>query len=272
MANRSKLPPGLFRRRRKDGTEADTIWCWYRQHGSRQVIQASTGTSNVHEAKRFLHRKLSEDPQARVQRIAMEAVTVSDALVLLRKHRDARGTAMHNALYAGLQHALGHLLIGDLRPVHLHDLCTRWRTLGIEYPGRDLKRNPQHPVSGTTTNHAMRMLRQALRLAAVKLGVPLPHSLGDPMAYPKFSEPITGKYITQEDFERILSHIDPGPKRALVELAYLIGVRKGQLRKTELKNVRVERGVVTAFVWDSGKVKNRREHVVPLEGRAQEIV
>jgi integrase len=197
---------------------------------------------------------------------------VSDALVLLRKHRDARGTATHHALYEGLQHALGHLLVADLRPAHLDDLCARWRTVGTEYPGRDLKRNPQHPVSGTTCNHGMRMLRQALRLAAVKLAVSLPPGLGDPLAYPKFSEPITGQYIPPDAFDMILAHVEPWPKRALFELAYLTGVRKGQLRKTEIRNVRVERGTVTALVWDFGKVKNRREHVVPLEGRAQAIV
>ena len=58
----------------------------------------------------------------------------------------------------------------------------------------------------------------------------------------------------------------------LVELAYLTGVRKGQLLKTELRNVRVHDGTVSALVWDRGKTKNKREHVVPLEGRAREIV
>jgi uncharacterized protein with NAD-binding domain and iron-sulfur cluster len=39
-----------------------------------------------------------------------------------------------------------------------------------------------------------------------------------------------------------------------------------------LHNVRVEDGKVAALVWDAGKVKNRCEHIIPLEGRAQEIV
>jgi integrase len=83
---------------------------------------------------------------------------------------------------------------------------------------------------------------------------------------------VTGQYIQPSDFYAILEHIEDGPKRALAELAYLLGVRKGQLRKTELRNVRVERGKVSALVWDAGKTKNKREHVVPLEGRAGEIV
>lgn len=118
----------------------------------------------------------------------------------------------------------------------------------------------------------MKRLRRALRLAAVKLAVPLPPGIGDPLAYPRFTEPVVGAYIPPDDFYHILARLDVGPKRALAELAYLTGVRKVQLRKTELRNVRVERGTVTALVWDARKVKNRREHVIPLEGRARDIV
>jgi len=57
-----------------------------------------------------------------------------------------------------------------------------------------------------------------------------------------------------------------------MELAYLTSVRKGQLRRTDLRNVRVEHGGVTALVWEAEKVKTRKPHVVPLVGRAQEIV
>jgi hypothetical protein len=56
--------------------------------------------------------------------------------------------------------------------------------------------------------------------------VPLPPGMGDPMGYPRFVEPVTGQYIPPGDFYRILEHIEVGPKRALVELAYFIGVRK----------------------------------------------
>ena len=180
----------------------------------------STGTSDVEQARRFLYAKLAEDPKARTERITTAAVTIADALVLLRKDRDRRGTATEHAVHCGLLHALGHLAIGELRPIHLDALCDQWRKAGIEYDERDHKRNPQHPVSGTTCNQGMRTLRQALRLAAVKLSVPLPPGMGDPMAYPRFVEPATGQYIPPGDFYRILEHIEVGPKRALVELAY----------------------------------------------------
>ena len=35
MAKRSKLPPGPYRRRRRDGTLGDVLWFWYRPPGSK---------------------------------------------------------------------------------------------------------------------------------------------------------------------------------------------------------------------------------------------
>jgi hypothetical protein len=43
------------------------------------------------------------------------------------------------------------------------------------------------------------MLRQSLRLAAVKLAVPLPPGMSDSLAYPRFLEPVTGQYIPPGD-------------------------------------------------------------------------
>src|SRR5262249_48588373 len=84
-AKREQLPPGLCRRRKRDGAPGDVIWCWYRPHGSKRAVQLSTGTLDVEEAQRFLYRKLAEDPKARAERIAAESVTVSHALALLKQ-------------------------------------------------------------------------------------------------------------------------------------------------------------------------------------------
>ena len=81
-----------------------------------------------------------------------------------------------------------------------------------------------------------------------------------------------GRYISPGDFYAILAHVPHPTKAAFMELAYLTSVRKGQLRRTDLRNVRVEHGGVTALVWEAEKVKTRKPHVVPLVGRAQEIV
>jgi hypothetical protein len=109
MAKREKLPLGLYRRRKRDGTPGNVLWCWYRPHGSKRAVQLSTGTSDIEEAKRFLYARLAEDPKARAARIDTARVTVSDALVLLKKDRDKRGTATERAVYSGLRQHSGIL-------------------------------------------------------------------------------------------------------------------------------------------------------------------
>jgi len=255
-----KLPSGLFRRKHRDGTYSEVIWCWYYTKGRAQPIKESTRTTDVDEAKRFLFARKAEHPTARAQRIASDTVTVDDALALLVADRKKREKWVQHALAAGLRHALGHLRIGELRRIHLDDVCDRWQTIGIEYPERKVETNPLRRVSGTTCNHGMRTVRAALKLAVEKLGATVPPQL----TFPHFDETVTGHKIEPADFYRILEHIEPWQKAALVELAYLTGVRKGQLRKTELRNVRVAHGVVTSLVWEAPKVKNRRPHTVPL--------
>src|SRR5262245_18529553 len=62
MVKREKLPPGLYRRRRRDGTRGETLWRWFRPRKSKQPVKMSTGTSDVEQAQRFLYAKLAEDP------------------------------------------------------------------------------------------------------------------------------------------------------------------------------------------------------------------
>jgi integrase len=254
-----KLPKGLFHRRRSDGRCAPTIWVWYYVKGRAQPVHESSGTTDADAALRFLHKRKAEHPTERAQRIASNTVTTADALALLAADRNKRGKWVQHALVAALTHRLGHLKIADLRRLHLDEVCERWQAVGVEYPERNVETNPMRPVSGTTCNHGMRTLRAALQLAEEKLGATVPR-----LTFPHFDETVTGHKIEAADFYRILQHIEPWQKAALVELAYLTGVRKGQLRRTELRNVRVAHGLVTALVWEAPKVKNRRPHTVPL--------
>jgi hypothetical protein len=267
---KAKLPPGLFRRRRKraDGVvvESATLYCFHYVAGRRQPLVRSTGTADVDEARRYLRALQAEHPTARAQRIDADKVTVRDALANLRRDREARGVWVQRALFDGLDLALGHLRLADLRRVHLDEVCRRWQREGIAYDGRDETR-PMRPVSPTTCGHGMRTLRQARRKAAEDYGLTLP-----PLTFPTFSDRVTGTYVPPDTFYKILAHITPWQKAALVELAYLTGKRKGQLRKIELHNVRVQAGRVTALIWEDRKVKNRRPDVLPLTGRAQALV
>jgi len=265
-----KLPEGLFHRRRKraDGTVmlSDTLYCFHYVPGRRQPIVNNTGTADVDEALRHLRKLQSEHPAARAQRIEADKVIVSDALVNLRRDREGRGVWVQRALFDGLDLALGHLKLADLRRVHLDEVCRRWQREGIAYEHRDETR-PMRPVSAATCGHGMRTLRQARRKAAEDYGLTLP-----PLTFPTFPDRVAGTYLAPDTFYLVLAHVTPWQKAALLELAYLTGKRKGQLRKVELHNVRVQGGKVTALAWEDRKVKNRRPDVLPLTGRAQAIV
>jgi len=66
-----------------------------------------------------------------------------------------------------------------------------------------------------------------------------------------------------------VQHIPSETKRLFCEFAYLTGVRKGQLRATELANVDAERWIIT---WRPDQTKSGEPHVLPLVGRTKEII
>ena len=266
MARREKLPPGLYRRRKRDGTPGDVLWCWFRPGGSKRAAQMSTGTSDVEEAKRFLYRLLAEDPKQRAARLTCDKVTTADALALYEQECADTGVVVQRGQLLAIGHALGGVMLADLSRAQLDAVCRRWRTVGVEYPERD-KVHRLRPVTGATCNRMMAMLHRARALAMDKLGVNLPR-----LTFPRFPEKPAGRYISPEELCSILAHTEHPTHRAFVELLYLLGVRPGQLRSTETSNVRVERGQVVGLVYRPEQVKQRTPHEVPLIGRAQAIV
>jgi integrase len=241
----------------------------YRLPGSRKIIQASTGTSDVAEAKRFLHERLAEDPKAYAQRIAARTVTVSDALVLYEHEAADREQRVESGQLLALRHELGAVPLADLTRADLDALCRKWRSIGVDYPGRDTKRHRVRPITGTSCNRAMALLHRARTLAVDKLGVDLPR-----LTFPHFREEPAGRYVSPGEFYAILAQIAHPTRRAFLELLYLLGIRPGQLRSTETSNVRIENGKPVALVYRPNQVKQRTPHEVPLVGvgRAEAIV
>ena len=260
-------PRGLYRRKRRDGTEGATWWCWYWDATRRRTIQESTGTADLEEAERFLRARQAEHPRARRQRRAGETVTVRDALDLYRLARADEGRGVHEAMWRGLDARLGAVCLSDLTRAHLDAVCRAWRRDGIDYEARDERRNPRHPVSTSTCNRGMTMLRRGRNLAVEKLGITLPT-----LTFSHFKERARGRPIPPETFARILGATRDPIVRDFFELCYRMGVRSGQLKRTELRNVRVTGGAVTALVYEAEQTKQERPHTVPLVGRAQEIV
>ncbi len=263
----AKRPQGLFHRRRRDGTEAPGWWCFYYLPGKAQPIRESCRTTDIEEAKRFLHKQPAEHPEARAMRLAAGNVTVADALVLYEAEARDHGRAVHDGRVHALGHALGNVKLRELNRAQLDEVCRRWRSSGVEYPERKIKRHRLRSVTGATCNRLMATLRRARGLAIEKLNVELPH-----LTFPRFHEEPAGRYVSPADFYSILGHIEHPTKRAFVELLYLLGIRPGQRKSTETSNVRVEKGVPVALVYKPAQVKQRVPHEVPLVGRAQDIV
>src|SRR5262249_23087657 len=77
---------------------------------------------------------------------------------------------------------------------------------------------------------------------------------------PHFAEAPAGRYVSPEEFYAILSYFADPTKRAFVELLYLLGIRPGQLKGTEISNVRIEKGKPVALVYRPDQVKQRTPH------------
>jgi integrase len=267
MAKHKKLPAGLFRRRRRDGTELPELWAYYYVRGRGQPHKERTGTCDVEEALRFLHARKAEHPTVREQRKTREKITTGDALALYEKDGADQGVQAHTGRVQALRQALGSTPLAELTRARLDELCRTWRASGVDYPERNTKLHRLRPVSGATCNRLMATLRRARTLAMDKLGVELPR-----LTFPRFAEEPAGRYIAPQDFHAILSHVKHPTKRAFVELLYLLGIRPGQLKSTETSNVRVDKGKPVALVYRPAQVKQRTPHEVPLVGRAQEVV
>src|SRR5262245_13892571 len=114
MATRQKLPPGLFRRRRRDGKELPELWCYYYVRGRVQPVKERTGTENVEEARRFLYARKAEHPTARAQRLTCQKITTADALLLYERDAGDHARLVHRGHVFALRHALGAVPLAEL--------------------------------------------------------------------------------------------------------------------------------------------------------------
>jgi hypothetical protein len=131
------------------------------------------------------------------------------------------------------------------------DLCRRWRARGptwgagsrtlsdgrtLTWPARDPKR--VRPLSGASLNRLTSVLRRAYRLGQEKLG------LSTALTFPHFEEHGCGEYITEDQCVAICQNFQAKVGRRVkadaFRLAYLLGVRKGQLRATCKRNVQID--------------------------------
>src|SRR5439155_9955244 len=95
------------------------------------------------------------------------------------------------------------------------------------------------------------------------------------LTFPRFAEATRGEYLTEDQCLAICTQfrakVGATVKADLFRLAYLLGIRKGQLRRTCKRHVLIV-GDGWKLKWPETETKNRKAHEVVLVGEARAIV
>jgi integrase len=122
----------------------------------------------------------------------------------------------------------------------------------------------QGRVSDPTINRRFSLLRRAYAVGKV---VPDPAQLDFADLFLTEDSPL-GQHLDAAAFAAIRSHL-PDHLRDLFEFCYLTGQRKGQMSRTVWAAWNPH---TREFTWSAAEVKAKRAYVLPLDGRALEIV
>src|SRR5262245_9518800 len=175
------------------------------------------------------------------------------------------------------------MLATEVERADVDDRCRRWRRHGptwgagartlsdgrtVTWPARPRER--VRPLSGASCNRLVAVLRRAFKLGQEKLG------MMTALTFPHFEEHGRGEYITEDQCVAICTNFQAKVGREMkadvFRLAYLIGVRKGQLRDTRKKNVIID-GPLWKLTWERTQTKTKKKaHTVVLVGEARAIV
>src|SRR5262249_46701777 len=220
-------------------------------------------------------------PQRRQRRTA-DQTTVADLLDLLLLDYADHGRVLQVGRIEPWYAAFGTMLATEVERADVDDRCRRWRRHGptwgagartlsdgrtVTWPARPRER--VRPLSGASGSRLVAVLRRAFILGQEKLG------LMTALTFPHFDERGRGEYITEDQCLAIVQNfqakVGAQVKADLFRLAYLTGIRKGQLRNTRKKNVVID-GDTWKLAWSGDETKNGQPHAVVLVGEQLEIV
>jgi len=274
----------IYHPKSHNGTPTPFYWLKYRLPGAAKPIREPTNprTGDEAEARRQLHARLGERSVVRVQRETIEDVLVNDLLDLYILDCEDKGQPVQVGRVEPWRDALGHARAVDVRRDHLDELCRRWRRKGPTWmagerllrEGRVLTwpaRNPERvkPLSGASCNRLVSVLRRAYSLGKEKLG------LLTALTFPRYPEGKRGEYLTEDQCRAICANFQAREgsdvKADMFRLAYLLGIRKGQLRRTCKRHVLIS-GDTWKLKWPGEETKNGEPHEVLLVGEARAIV
>src|SRR5438876_3478992 len=268
----------------RDGKLTRWYWLKFKLPGDRQPRREPTEprTDDEQEARRQLHARLGERDIVRVQREAVEDLTVNDLLDLYVLDCEDKAQPIQAGRVEPWRAVLGHARAVDVRRDHLDTICRRWRQTGPSWPAGERvlseertltwgARKPERvrPLSGASCNRLVAVLRRAYSLGKQKRG------LVTPLTYPHYGEGKRGEYLTEDQCLAICANFQAKEgatvKADMFRLAYLLGIRKGQLRRTCKRHVLIT-GDTWKLRWPGEETKNGEPHEVKLVGEPLAIV
>jgi integrase len=246
------LPSGgfLFRRRNRAGEVLPTWWIGFFVHGVRR--RESSHSTDAVVARRLLRERLRAVDDGLYTGPEREQATVASVLDgLLRNYamRGHRSIASATSQVKAWREPLGHRRVLTVTTDHLTRCILTWQADG---------------VTPATINRRLGLLRRAYRLAKLPVD---PARLDFAECFLEECSPL-GKHLSPADFAAIAAHLDPG-RAALFEFCYRTGKRKGQMSRTAWTHYNA---ISAEFTWSAAEVKAKRPEVLPLAGRALEII
>jgi integrase len=241
----------IFKRRsRLTGEKLSTWWVAYYVDGKER--RESSRSTEYEVAKQLLTKRLHAVNEGTYTGPDRERITVDELLDNLIAHYTLQGHRSLPSAKAQVEHwrdVIGSRRGSDITTGRILRQVQAWKDAG---------------VSPSTCNRRTQLLRRAYRLGKLRL---------DP-ARLDFSDCILpeqsprGLYFDAAAFTAVHEHL-PAYLRDFFEFAYVCGTRKGQLARTTWAHWNPE---MQEFTWSKAEVKAKRDFVLPLDGRALELI
>jgi integrase len=274
----------VYRPKGRDGQPTRWYWLKLRFPGEKPARRMPTSprTEDEQEARRQLCERLGERAAIRVQRERVEDLTVRHLLGLYVEDSRDHGRRVPPGHVEAWDTLLGPVRALDVQRDHVDAICRRWRTKGVTWEAGELAltdgellkwraREPARvrPITGATCNRFVATLRRCYRLGKEKRG------LVTALTFPHFEETARGEYLTEDQCRAICDGYQAregaAVKADVFRLGYLLGIRKGQLRRTCKRHVLIA-GETWKLKWPGTETKNGEPHEVVLHGEALAIV
>jgi len=243
-----QVEPGLYRRLTKAGTWGEKLW--YTTVVDGQTVFRSTKTTDIREARKIRAIAVAASDAGTPQPKARLLVShVLDGLLENYETNNLRSLQTARGHVKALTAAIGKIPAGKLKTRRIVTMQRAWQQDGT--------------VTNVTINRRCETLRHAFNLAKRAGEIAMV-----PYVPRLKAQSILGKYIPG-GVQAILSEHLPTHVVLLMDVARLIGTRRGQLSRTERSWIDPERRVLA---WPPDECKNDAPHVIPIDEAAWPII